>query len=107
MTLHSDDRDTILNTKKLIVAAAEEACCAGIIIVRDAVVQVFTPAPNVLDLETKDLVITQPMGGAQEDGESRRCKVAVDKGVPRRRGVVRARAQAWWVLANAQGPVPR
>ena len=84
MNLYSYDQDTILNPKKLFPAVMEAACRAGVVVVvlRDAVVEVFKAAQNVLHLEIKHHVVARSTGGAREDGNWRRCEVAVDGGVP-------------------------
>jgi hypothetical protein len=64
------------------VAAAATACCAGVVVVRDAVVQVFKPSQNVMDFQIQEPFITRSTGRAREDDDSWRCEVAVNGGVP-------------------------
>ena len=48
--IRSRIRDTVLNPKILFPVAAEVACRAVVVILRDAVVEVFKVAQNVLHL---------------------------------------------------------
>jgi hypothetical protein len=58
------------------------ACCAGVVVVRDAVIQVFKPSQNVMDFQIQEPFIARSTGGARGDDDSRRYEVTVDGGVP-------------------------
>ena len=70
MNLYSYDQDTILNPKKLFPAAVEAACRAVVVVavLRDAVVEVFKAAQNVLHLQIKHHVVARSTSGEWEDG---------------------------------------
>ena len=73
-----------IKPKKLIPSAAEAVCRVGVVVVvlQNAVVEVFKASQNVLHLEIKHHVVVRSTGGARGDGNSRRCEVAVNSGVP-------------------------
>jgi hypothetical protein len=47
------------------------ACCAGVVILRDAVVQVFKPSQNVLDVQIQEPFVARSTGWGQGNGDSR------------------------------------
>ena len=57
-------------------------CCAGILVLRDTIVQVFKPSQNVMDFQIQESFIVRSTGGVRGDGDSRRYEVAVDGGIP-------------------------
>ena len=63
-------------------ATAAVACCAGVVILRDAIVQVFKPSQNVMDFQIQEPFVARSTGGARGGGDPWRYEVAVNGGIP-------------------------